>query len=64
MIRNLVIQGNCLGTSGDLEFALQTYSDGNLKVPLDSICSDLDVRGFLERRYLARERFGKVVYQY
>jgi NADPH:quinone reductase-like Zn-dependent oxidoreductase len=64
ILRNLVIHANCLGTTEDLGLALSDYAVGTLKVPRDSTYSDFDARGFLERTYSARDRFGKVVYQY
>jgi NADPH:quinone reductase-like Zn-dependent oxidoreductase len=64
MLNNLQIIGNCLGLTGDLERALAAHSAGHFPVIVDSVFSDGDAAGFLNRTYNAPDRFGKVVYLY
>ncbi len=64
MTYNLQIIGNCLGSTGDLERALAAHEAGRFPVIVDSVFSDGDAAGFLNRTYNAPERFGKVVYLY
>lgn len=64
MINNLQIMGNCIGLTTDLERALAAYAARRLPVIIDSVFSDGDAAGFLDRTYNAPERFGKVVYIY
>jgi NADPH:quinone reductase-like Zn-dependent oxidoreductase len=64
MVNNLQIIGNCLGFTDDLERALAAYSAGLFPVIVDSVFSDGDAAGFLDRTYNAPDRFGKVVYLY
>lgn len=64
MIANLQIIGNCLGSTDDLERALAAYMAGRFPVIVDSVFTDGDAAGFLDRTYNAPERFGKVVYLY
>ncbi len=64
MFNNLQIIGNCLGPTVDLESALAAYSEGRFPVVVDSVFSDGDAAGFLDRTYNAPDRFGKVVYLY
>jgi NADPH:quinone reductase-like Zn-dependent oxidoreductase len=64
MFNNLQIIGNCLGFTADLEGALAAYAAGRFPVVVDSVFSDGDAAGFLDRTYNAPERFGKVIYLY
>ena len=64
MVNNLQIIGNCLGLTEDLERALAAHSAGHFPVIVDSVFSDGDAAGFLDRTYNAPDRFGKVVYLY
>ncbi|NET33073.1 MAG: zinc-binding alcohol dehydrogenase family protein [Cyanothece sp. SIO1E1] len=64
MIRNLQIMGNCIGLKADLEQAIQDYVHGKLEVVIDSVFQGDQVKEFFERTYNAKDRFGKVVYQY
>lgn len=62
--RNLSIMGNCLGTSKDLSHALKDCAEGRLPVPIDSIFKGNEVGTFFERTYLAKDRWGRVIYDY
>ncbi len=70
MTRNLIIMGNCLGTTEDLSRAVAAWAKGQLPLAIDSVVESPaggPMRGagaFLSRTYLDRERFGKVVYRY
>jgi NADPH:quinone reductase-like Zn-dependent oxidoreductase len=64
MQRNIHIIGNCIGTSQDLQQALADYADGTLDVIIDSTFSGNQVAAFFERTYNARDRLGKVVFEY
>jgi NADPH:quinone reductase-like Zn-dependent oxidoreductase len=65
MFKNLQIIGNCIGTTADLQRALDDYAAEALPVVVDSSFSGSKQTGaFLDRTYNAGDRFGKVVYQY
>lgn len=64
MSRNLQIFGNCIGTTADLNQALEDYQRGTFRVTIDSGFSGDDVGNFFHRTYSARDRFGKVVFLY
>ncbi len=55
---------SCLGLTEDLTAALDDYKAGLLDVTIDSVHRGDQVAGFFQRTYSARDRFGKVVYQY
>lgn len=63
-LKNLHIIGNCLGSTGDLEQALDAYRQGHFDVGIDSVFCGDDVGQFFNRTYNCRERFGKVVFRY
>lgn len=64
MLNNMQIIGNCLGQTDDLRRALAAYAEGRFPVIVDSVFSDGDAAGFLDRTYNMPDRFGKVVYLY
>ena len=64
MFKNLQIIGNCIGTTSDLQRALDDYSSKSLPVVVDSKFSGNQTGAFLDRTYNSGDRFGKVVYQY
>ncbi|HEU4510376.1 MAG TPA: zinc-binding alcohol dehydrogenase family protein [Pyrinomonadaceae bacterium] len=64
MFRNLHIIGNCIGTTADLQRAIDDYSSNSLPVVVDSRYSGKQAGAFLDRTYNSGDRFGKVVYQY
>lgn len=64
MFRNLQIIGNCIGTTADLQRAIDDYSSESLPVFVDSTFTGKQAGSFLDRTYNASDRFGKVVYQY
>lgn len=64
MFKNLHIIGNCIGTTSDLQRALNDYSSKSLPVVVDSTFCGKQAGAFLDRTYNSGDRFGKVVYQY
>ncbi len=60
---NLSILGNCLGTTENLSRAVEDYITGRLQVVIDSVFKG-DIKGFIERSFLSKERLGKVVFRY
>ena len=62
--KNLRINGNCLGTTEDLQQALEDVQSGKLQVVIDSIFRGSQVVEFLEKSFHSKKRFGKVVYLY
>ena len=64
IMNNLKLLFNCLGSTGDLQAAIQDYSSGDYDVVIDSIHTGDDVGAFLWRTFNAPDRFGKVVYRY
>lgn len=64
MLKNLHVLGNCIGLCSDLAQAIDDYHAGKLDVVIDSTYSHGQEGAFLDRTYNAKDRFGKVVYQY
>jgi len=64
MLNNIQIIGNCLGTTQDLSQAIHDCAAGRLKVIVDAVFSGSQVSDFFDRTYNAKDRFGKVVYQF
>lgn len=64
MTGNRQFLGNCLGTTEDLEQALQDFQAGRYQVVVDSIFSGPQIGDFLQRTYNHPQRFGKVAYVY
>jgi NADPH:quinone reductase-like Zn-dependent oxidoreductase len=64
LMKNLHVLGNCIGLREDLARALSDYQSGKFKVTIDSTYTSGQEGEFLDRTYNARDRFGKVVYQY
>ncbi len=64
MIKNITVHGNCIGTTGDLEAAVDSFLGSKLDVAVDSVIGGRDVGAFLNRTYAAADRFGKVIFQY
>jgi NADPH:quinone reductase-like Zn-dependent oxidoreductase len=62
--KNIRLMGNCLGETEDLALALQDYTKGTLPVVIDTVFTGDQVGDFISRTYGARDRFGKVIYQY
>jgi len=62
--QNIQITGNNLGEAEDLTAAIADYVSGSLRVVIDSVFTAQHAGAFLDRTYNARDRFGKVVYQY
>lgn len=64
ILNNISLIGNCLGATQHLQQALADYQTGRFALPIDSTFRGSQARAFLDRTYNAKERFGKVVYQY
>ncbi len=64
MMKNLHIIGNCIGLTSDLQGAVDDFNAGVFDVAVDSTFSGRHIAEFLDRTYNAKDRFGKVVYQY
>lgn len=64
ILKNLSFVGNCLGNAADLERALLDYVAGARPIVIDSVYSGDDAAPFLDRSFNARDRVGKVVFQY
>lgn len=64
MFRNIQLIGNCIGTTADLEKAIEAYQEGKLKVVVDSVFGLGQEAGFFDRSFNSSNRFGKVVYLY
>jgi NADPH:quinone reductase-like Zn-dependent oxidoreductase len=64
ILKNIHIVGNCLGQVTDLSNAISDYVSGSLNVVIDSVFGGHQVGDFFARTYNARDRFGKVIYQY
>jgi NADPH:quinone reductase-like Zn-dependent oxidoreductase len=64
MINNIHLIGNCLGTTQDLQQAIQDCANGRFCVVVDSVFKGNQIRDFFQRTYNAKDRFGKVIYCY
>jgi NADPH:quinone reductase-like Zn-dependent oxidoreductase len=64
MAKNLLIMGNCLGVTEDLERALADYTTGQLDVIIDSVFEGGETGAFLSRTFSDQGRFGKVVFRF
>lgn len=68
MLRNLNLMGNCLGSTADLQAALDAHQRGGFPVPIDTVItasgSDDGSERFVHRTFCDPERFGRVVYRY
>ena len=64
LINNIQLIGNCIGYTEDLERAIQDYVSGSLNVVIDSVFKGTEIKDFFDRTYNAKNRFGKVIYQY
>jgi NADPH:quinone reductase-like Zn-dependent oxidoreductase len=69
LTRNVSVVLNCLGSTEDLDDAMQAYRSGRLQVPLDRVIDGESpgprgAAAFLSRTFCERGRFGKVVYRY
>jgi NADPH:quinone reductase-like Zn-dependent oxidoreductase len=64
LVNNSQIIGNCLGSTEDLQRAVEDYEAGRLDVLIDSVFSGNQVGDFITRSFDASDRFGKVVYEY
>lgn len=62
--KNLTIIGNCLGTTQDLEQAIDDVFHGKAKIKIDSIYKGDQYDKFIERSFMDSDRIGKVVYIY
>jgi NADPH:quinone reductase-like Zn-dependent oxidoreductase len=64
MVNNIHLIGNCVGTTEDLQQAIQDCASGHFLVVVDSVFKDDEIRDFFERTYNAKDRFCKVIYRY
>jgi len=64
VVNNIYLIGNCLGTTKDLQQAIQDCAIGHFPVVVDSVFTGNQVKDFFQRTYNAKERFGKVIYRY
>jgi len=65
LTRNLVIHGNCLGSTQDLARAVADHAAGLFRIPLDRVFDDpADAQEFVHRSWSAPDRLGKVVFLY
>lgn len=64
MVNNIYLIGNCVGTTKDLQQAIQDCATGRFPVVVDSVFTGNQIKDFFERTYNAKERFGKVIYRY
>ena len=64
MVNNIYLIGNCLGTTKDLQQAIQDCATGRFPVVVDSVFTGNQIKDFFERTYNAKDRFGKVIYRY
>jgi hypothetical protein len=65
LTRNLVIHGNCLGSTQDLARAVADHAAGLFRIPLDGVFDDpADAQEFVHRSWSAPDRLGKVVFLY
>lgn len=63
IIKNLRIQGNCLGFRSDLERALNIATIHGAPFPVEREFSFADIEGFINESFFDRSKLGKVVMQ-
>lgn len=63
-LNNISFIGNCVGLREDICNALQDYEKGTYNVIVDSVYTDSSLVEFLDRSFLSKDRFGKVIYKY
>lgn len=64
IVNNLEIYGNCLGSSKDLEHALEAYENDEFNIQIDSIFEESDLKRFVELSFSDSNKFGKVVFKF
>ncbi len=64
LLMNITIFGNCLGSTQDLQNALDDYQNGVLQVTMDETFSGDEVEAFFDRTFNSKARFGKVSFTY
>lgn len=64
MAKNISIIGNCIGSTEDLENALQDYQNQKLPVFVDSVYSGTNIHEFITRSFFTHDKIGKVVYKF
>lgn len=64
VVNNLEIYGNCLGSSKDLEHALEAYENDEFDIQIDSIFNEGDLKKFVEMSFSDNNKFGKVVFKF
>ena len=64
MLNNIHLIGNCVGTTEDLQQAIEDCATGCFPVIIDSVFTGNQIKDFFDRTYNAKERFGKVIYRY
>lgn len=62
--KNVSIIGNCLGSTKDLENAINDIMEGHTKIIIDSIFTGDKYGDFLKKSFSGKNRLGKVVYIY
>ena len=64
IVKNVSLIGNCLGTTQDIQSAIEDYEQDALQVVLDSVFSESQPAAFIKRTFGQKDRFGKVVCLY
>jgi NADPH:quinone reductase-like Zn-dependent oxidoreductase len=64
IVGNLSIIGNCLGTTADLQAALDDHAAGRFPVVVDQVFHANQPAAFLARSFLDRGRFGRTCCMY
>jgi len=60
---NITIIGNCLGSTENLNKALNDFASNRYDVIIDNVISN-DIHYFMERSFVSKEKLGKVVFNY
>jgi NADPH:quinone reductase-like Zn-dependent oxidoreductase len=64
IFKNVSFIGNCLGSTEDLVNAITDMEKGTMQVVIDTVFEEDDFEAFIQRSYVDRNRFGKVVMRY
>ena len=64
ILKNVQLIGNCLGSTQDLQNAIDAYTEGRLEVVIDTVFGAGQEAAFFERSFNHANRFGKVIYRY
>lgn len=64
ILNNITVMGNCLGTTQDLQDAIDAYEAGEFEVLVDTTYDPTQLTDFFNQTFNSRTRLGKVIMKY